>query len=78
MTTGEGRRRPFAGIMSNNKELMEEAIRIARSGKALGMGLEIMANIGKDALCYLIGAYSQIVVLRPSHRQEDEIFKLMR
>jgi len=72
MTAGEGSCGTFACSMGILYHVVEETVAIARHGQWLIVGGEIVVNIGKYALCDVLNACCQIIVLWTRDRQEDK------
>ena len=70
MTAGEGRRRALTRLVGKDQQLIEQATGIARGSQALAVGLEVVANVRENALCYLIGACGQIIILRTGRKMK--------
>ena len=72
MTAGKGGRWAFAGFVSLLHQLVEEAIGIARTDHSLAVRVEIIAQMGENARCYLVESYGRIIVLRTGYGQYHE------
>ena len=72
MAAGEGGGGTLAGIVGDVEQVVAEAVAPTGRGHALTMREEPVAEIGEDALCYLVGAHGEVVELGPSDGQQDE------
>ena len=72
MAAGECRRGPFAGIMGDVEQVVEEAIAPPRCRHAFAVGEEPVADVGEQAVCDVVGAYCEVVELRSCDGEEYE------
>ena len=70
MARREGRRGPFAGVVSLLHQVVEQPV--ARNGQRLLMRQEIVVHGREMALRYLVDAHGLVVELRSGHGQGDE------
>ena len=82
MTAGESGRGALACIMSHDEQLIHHAIFPTGNGQdevaimhVKLYGVKVIADIGEDALCYLVYTHSLEIELRTCYGQkiEDEI-----
>ena len=72
MATGEGGCGAFAGIVRIFYELIEDSVGPSGTDHSFVVGVEIVVQVGEDALCDLVFAHRLEVVLRSGDGQEDE------
>ena len=79
MTAGESGRGALACIMGKNQELIHDTVFPTGNGQdevaimhVKLYGVKVIADIGEDALCYLVYTHSLEIELRTCYGQEIE------